>query len=253
MPTTYFVVTTEAELDAALQSISIGGVNAAAATSYKIAVDDDLALSAAAPIIDLVAGDGLLITGNNNGGAGEGNPTAVIDGGSARGFVVQQGAVTLDSLNLDNFLAAGHAGGSGAEAGGGGAGLGGAVFVGAAASVVLSNDSFSNDAALGGAGGRLAGTGVGAGGQGSPAGLLGNGGAGGAAGGFGGGGGSGASGGFGAGSNGGGGLGAGGEVFVQQGGTLEVLGGSRYRRSGCRRRGGTGVRQRHFHSGRRHN
>ncbi|QUD86870.1 beta strand repeat-containing protein [Phenylobacterium montanum] len=221
--TTYYSVSTEAQLNAAIAAIDVGGASSAPSTSYAIVITTDLVLSSAITRINLASGDTLTITGNT----GSESPSVNIDGGATyRGFVVQAGTVTLDSLSLTNLQATGGAGGAGASAGGGGAGLGGAVFVGAGAAVDLTNDSFSGDGAQGGAGGAITASGTGAGGAGSPGTGFGNGGAGGAVGGFGGGGGSGAAGGFGAGSNGGGGLGAGGDLFVQQGGTLTIGAGS---------------------------
>ncbi|HEV2364217.1 MAG TPA: hypothetical protein VGS12_08485 [Caulobacteraceae bacterium] len=220
----YYTVSTEAQLNSAIAAISAGGSSAAANTVYGITIATDLDLSAAnLTPINLMSGSTLTIDGNSG---AEGNPTAVLDGGGAsRGFVVEAGAVTLANLNLINFTARGGAGGAGASAGGGGAGLGGALFVGSGAGVALSNTTFSNGSAAGGRGGTVTSSGVGAGGAGEPNGF-GAGGGGGIAGGFGGGGGTGASGGFGAGSNAGGGLAAGGEIFVQQGGTLTMSGGS---------------------------
>jgi hypothetical protein len=219
-----YVVTNESQLNSAISAIDAASVTAPAGSAYVIDVTSDLTLGANITAIDLAAGSSLLITGSTVPFGG--NPTAVIDGDTLhRGFVVQAGAVTFDSLNLINMLAAGGRGGNGAQPGGGGAGLGGAVFVGAAAAVTLSNDTFTGNAATGGQGGSKTGTGIGAGGGGDPGGF-GAGGAGGVAGGFGGGGGYGATGGFGAGSNAGGGLAAGGNIFVAQGGTLNFASGS---------------------------
>lgn len=223
MPT-FFTVATEADLNAAIAAINAGGSSSVANTAYMIQITTDLSLNTDITAINLLASDSLEITGNTF--ATTGNASAVLDGGGGvRGFVVTGGAVTLDSLGLQSLVAQGGNGGAGSKAGGGGAGLGGGVFVGAGASVALSNVSFSGDAARGGAGGVVGGSGTGAGGSGS-AGGFGAGGAGGAAGGFGGGGGSGASGGFGGGANAGGGLGAGGDVFVEQGGQLTITNGA---------------------------
>ena len=90
-----------------------------------------------------------------------GDATVTIDGGGAtidglgefRGLFVQSGNVTLDDLTIADAVAAGGAGGSGIGGGGGGAGLGGGLFVGAGATVDLSDVSFTDDSALGGAGG----------------------------------------------------------------------------------------------------
>jgi plastocyanin len=217
-----YSVATGAQLNSAIDMIDAGGSAAAADTDYTIVLTSDLQLSSNLAVIDLLAGDGLTITGNSG---ADGNSNATVDGGgSRRGFVVRSGDVHLDDLVLEGLEASGGAGASGAKAGGGGAGLGGAVFVASGATVELGGDQFVDDGARGGAGGTVKGSGVGAGGAGEPTGF-GAGGAGGVAGGFGGGGGTGAAGGFGAGANAGGGLGAGGNVFVQQGGVLTISGG----------------------------
>ena len=220
MATFSFLVSTTAQLNAAIASINSGGANSVPGVSYYITLTDDITLTASIAPINLAAGCSLTVTGNS------GNPRATIDGqGAHGGFVALSGAVTLDRLTITATVAKGGAGGNGALAGGGGAGLGGGVFVASGASVVLSNVNFTGDSAAGGTGGSVSGSGVGAGGA-SSDGVLGAGGAGGVAGDFGGGGGMGASGGFGAGSNAGGGLGAGGDVFVEQGGTLTISGGT---------------------------
>ena len=219
-----FTVATETDLNNAITAMNAGGSAAAANTVYNITITADLELSADIAAINLLAGDSLTVTGNTLGN--DGNPSAHIDGGGTfRGFVVEAGAVTLNSLTIGNTVATGGGGGNGALAGGGGAGLGGGLFVAAGASVNLSNVQFSGDGARGGDGGTVTGSGTGAGGTGAPGGF-GSGGAGGVAGGFGGGGGTNAAGGFGAGGNAGGGLAAGGDVFVQAGGTLTISGGS---------------------------
>jgi hypothetical protein len=215
-------VSTEAQLNTAIAADNAASTSAAPGTTYYITISSDFTLNANVTPINLAAGDALVITGNDPAT----NNVANLDGnGNWRGFQIVGGNVTLDSLILTNMLARGGNGGNGASPGGGGAGLGGAVFLGAGANVVLSNDSFSANAASGGNGGAKTGTGTGAGGSGAANGF-GSGGAGGVAGGFGGGGGYGAAGGFGAGSNAGGGLAAGGNIFVEQGGSLTFSSGS---------------------------
>jgi len=220
--TTFFAVSDETQLNAALLAIDAASVTAPAATAYTIDVINDITLNADIAAINLAGGDSLYSTGD---APAYGNNLATIDGnGSFRGFVALAGSVHLDSLIISDTQAKGGSGGNGPAPGGGGAGLGGAVFVGPAAAVTLSNDTLSASA-TGGNGGRTATTGTGAGGTGDPGGF-GSGGAGGTAGSFGGGGGSGASGGFGAGSIAGGGLAAGGAIFVAQGGSLTFTSGS---------------------------
>ena len=234
---TPFTVTDEAQLDEAIQAISAGGAQAAANTSYAITLapaggtmkfDDQL------DAIDLLSGSSLTIDGQG----------AILDGQKQqRGFIVSGGTVTLQNLSLTDMLAQGGAGddaqindySASGFAGGGGPGLGGGLFVGTGATAVLDDVAFSDDAAVGGAGATgYYGTygfsnndnAPGAGGSG----LGGSGGAGAASGGL-------AAGAAAAGTprcraasalgmaglvDGGGGLGAGGDVFVQEGGNLII-------------------------------
>jgi autotransporter-associated beta strand protein/VCBS repeat-containing protein len=244
---TSITVTTADALNAALNAISTGSL-AAAGTDYTIVLAPQsggtIPLDASLAAIDLQAGSELTVLGNG----------ATLDGqGKYAGFMAMAGAITLDGMTIANAAATGGAGGDAPTpdaAGGGGAGLGGGLFVGAA-TVTLDNVSFAGDSATGGAGGTVDPTGFpdhGGGGQlngigatvdGLGGGLgasgvtggFGGGGGPGGAGGFGGGGGGGSAGGYGAGSGieqsgtnlpGGGGLGAGGDIFVQQGGSLII-------------------------------
>jgi hypothetical protein len=165
-------------------------------------------------------------------------------GGLARIFFVQSGDVNIRYLTL----ASGQAiGGAGTDGGGGGLGAGAAIFV-AAGNTTLGNVDFTSNVATGGVGGD----GTGAGGAGGDGPSVGSGGtAGGGLGGFGGGGGAdlagtGGNGGFGGGGgaqggtggpgggqagpgpNGGGGGGAalGGAIFVRDGASLTIGGGT---------------------------
>jgi hypothetical protein len=158
-------------------------------------------------------GIGTGATGGSGGSGSAGDATGLSGGGAGTGGT--SGGLT------------GGGGGSGGHPGSGGGGIGGGAVV-----------SHGNQAGNSGAGGFGGGGGGGSGITGLPgAGGFGGGGGGGypdgAAGGFGGGGGggpTGGAGGFGAGSGsgtaGGGGLGAGGDVFVEQGGTLVIQAGS---------------------------
>ncbi len=234
-------VTTEDQLNAA---IAVANSEAPGGGAFEIDLGSAIALTSALQAISLASGDSLAIVGGGN----------VIDGGGAQaGFNVASGAVTLANLTIQNTIARGANGGGGS---GGGAGLGGGLFVGAAGAVKLQSVVFTGDAAVGGNGGNgnAGGNGFygflnlpneGGGGAGGSGGLYGQGGAGGAGGGGGGHAGSGGGpGGFGAGGagsgaaggqgtaaggggggGGGGGLGAGGDVFVQTGGSLTIGGG----------------------------
>ena len=92
----------------------------------------------------------------------------VIDGANAyRIFFVDNVAVTLKNLVLQNALARGGAGGAGGSGGGGGAGLGGGLFVNqATAAVTVSNSTFLNCGVAGGDGGAVSSSNSGGGGGG---------------------------------------------------------------------------------------
>ena len=151
---TGFVVGSEADLNAALALIDVGGKFAAPGVSYTISFTANFALTTDLYAINLAGGSSLTIDG-----AG-----FTLDGGSTyRGFFDYAGGLTLENLTVQNAVAAGGAGGSGAAPGGGGAGLGSGLFVASGGAATLSNVTFLNDQAVGGAGGAI-GTGVGGGG-----------------------------------------------------------------------------------------
>jgi Flp pilus assembly protein TadD len=215
---------TEAQLNAAITTANMA---AAGWGTFTISLGANIALGSALTAINLRPGVSLDI---------EGNGYALDGGDTQRGLFVYSGALTVESMTLQNLIARGGTGGSGG--GGGGAGLGGALFIandsthGAApAQVALSDVLFSNDSAVGGSGSAyvagIFGGGGGLGGKGGDGGLSGGGGGGGGndnvagggggiggasaagniggAGGFGGGGGAFGSGGFGSGGGAGGG------------------------------------------------
>ncbi|MCX7379912.1 MAG: Hint domain-containing protein [Alphaproteobacteria bacterium] len=257
--TTQYTVATEAELDAAILAIDVGGSASADGTAYTITLSvPSIVLAGDLAIINLPSGGSLTIDGA--GGTLDG-------GGVASGLFLLAGDVHVKDLTITDAIAQGGSGGSGVWAGGGGAGIGGAIFIGSLASVTLQNVNIIADQAIGGAGGSGFGAGLGggggmfgAGGAGSlgTAGLGGVGGGGngatgafgggGGLGGGGGGGGHGGGGGFGGGggggfyggpagygggtgannqnAGGGGGLGAGGGIFVQQNGRLTIYSGT---------------------------
>lgn len=161
---TSFAIGSEADLNAALAQIDVGGAASFLGMAYTLNFTSSFTLSSDLLAIDLATGDTLAINGGNQ----------VLDGGGLyRGFFDYAGAVAINDLAVSNAVALGGSGGNGATPGGGGAGLGGGLFVAAGASVTLSNVAFTQDSAIGGAGG---GDGSGAGGGG---GLGGTGGAGG--------------------------------------------------------------------------
>ena len=161
---TSFVVSSEAELNADLAKIDAGGGNATANTAYTITLNVGalLALTSDLDAIDLDSGSSLTIIGN--GGTIDGGYSASVAGSGYRGLFVYAGSVTVQNLTIQNTVARGGAGGSGALGGGGGMGAGGGLFIASAGTVTLAGVSFSNDAAIGGAGGAGGETGAGGGG-----------------------------------------------------------------------------------------
>ena len=131
--TVTYTVATEAEFDAAIAAIDLGGTASAANTDYVILITADLGLASDIPAIALATGDTLTIQGAN---ADNPNSLAVIDGGGGRGFVVNSGTVSLANLSLIAMSAPGGAGGV--------PGGGGALFVGAGAVVSTSSVNFSS-------------------------------------------------------------------------------------------------------------
>ena len=121
-------------------TISLGGTDASANTSYgptAYAIDGGAAVNIT---IDGSAAPGL-----------------TIDGGSAvRLFEVTEGALTLKNLMVEGGLAQGYAGGNGAlgGAGGGGAGLGGAVLDDGS-TFTAEGVTFTDNVARGGVGGTF--------------------------------------------------------------------------------------------------
>ena len=130
-----YTVATEADLDAAIAAINLGGSASAINTSYVIAITTDLSLALDIPAINLAAGDTLTIQGAN---ADNPNLSAVIDGGGNRGFIVTSGTVNFSDLWLVAMSAPGTSGP---------AGDGGALYVGAGAVVSATSVSFSGDSA----------------------------------------------------------------------------------------------------------
>ncbi|MGC2412222.1 MAG: hypothetical protein WA459_05945, partial [Stellaceae bacterium] len=110
---TSFLVGSEADLNAALAQIDIGGKSSAPGLHYTITFTASFTLGSDLNAINLAAGDALTIRG-----AG-----FTLDGaGKYRGFFDYAGALTLRNMTIQNAVASGGAGGSGAAPGGGGAG-----------------------------------------------------------------------------------------------------------------------------------
>jgi hypothetical protein len=152
---TSFTIASEADLNAVLTQIDLGGASSAPGLLYSLTFAAGFTLGSELYAINLAAGDTLTINGNGQ----------TMDGGGVqRGFFVYAGDVTIENLTIRDAVAIGGAGGSGAVAGGGGAGLGGGLFIAAGATVALDAVTFSSDGAIGGAGGALVGYGYGGGG-----------------------------------------------------------------------------------------
>ena len=223
---------------------AIAAANALTQGSLTISFAGDIDLSGTAvAALDLQDGVSLAIDGGGH---------TLDGGGTQEGFFEEAGNVTIENLSIVNATARGgdaprsFEGNEGqtdvSGGGGGGAGLGGGVFVASGASMSLVDVDFTHDSAVGGsgasdfglAGGLLDGR--------TDDGALdgyGDGAVSGTDGGFGGGGGAGRQqGGFGAGAGGysptttpplgagGGGLGAGADVFVEENGSLTIVGGN---------------------------
>ncbi len=71
----------------------------------------------------------------------------IIDGGSANGYFLRTGDLTLSNVTLQNFAV------KGGDGSGGGAGMGGALFINTGTSVELNNVNFLSNNAAGGNGG----------------------------------------------------------------------------------------------------
>lgn len=189
MPVTYFSVSTEAQLNTALQAIDQGGPSAAINTAYTIdivagsTITEGTDIGAGLPpdlyAINLDPGASVSIVGNGG----------TLDGANAyRGLFVLNGTVAVQDLTIANAVAQGGNGGNGEIGGGGGAGLGGGLFVAGTnvangvtvstgGTVTLTNVSFLGNTAAGGAGGEFARTPTPTGGSGGGGGLGGAGGA----------------------------------------------------------------------------
>ncbi len=223
------VVATEAQLDAALLSADAADAN----SEIRFAPGSTITLSHALPAISLQPGAALFIDGENS----------VIDGaGQWQGLYAASGTVSVQDLSIRNAIALGGNAWTDYQSyaeEAAGAGLGGGLFVGSTATVTLSGVTFSADGARGGNAVPLGsasttvpdGNGAGLGDANSGgAGSFGDGGTRGAGPGFGGGSISNRPG-FGGGGSpdlnefqGGAGLGAGGGLFVAQGGALTLDG-----------------------------
>jgi len=103
MPTSpnVFNVSTEADLNAALQQIDL---LPAQNTNYTINFENSITLTSQLDAINLIAGDTLTINGANG----------TLDGGGvSNGLVVYAGNVAIENLSINNAAATGGAGGDG--------------------------------------------------------------------------------------------------------------------------------------------
>ena len=156
-----FTIHNQAELNAAVREISIGGASAATNAAYTITFAADLTdankFNADLAAINLASGSTLNIVGAGH----------TMDGADTyRGFFVLAGEVTINQLKIQNATAQGGTGGDGLSAGGGGMGAGGGLFVNSGAKVTLVGVAFLDGRAIGGDGGRGATLGGGGGGGG---------------------------------------------------------------------------------------
>ncbi len=170
--TTNFTVSSEGtttstsltDLNGVINSIDVGGSNAAASATYTITLANNITLTDGDLLaLNLPTDASVTIQGGNFTLNGDGDQ---------RGLFVYSGTVIVDSLTITDMQALG---GAGAGGGGGGAGLGAGLFVASAGVVTLDNVTFSSNTAKGGAGGNgvtggVAGVG-GGGGLGGPGGL----------------------------------------------------------------------------------
>jgi autotransporter passenger strand-loop-strand repeat protein/uncharacterized repeat protein (TIGR03803 family) len=99
MPTTTFTVSTESDLDSAIQLVDEGGADAAADTAYTIDIAGPIDLGAGLPPVDLASGSSLTIAGT--GGA----QAETLGDGSEAGLVVSAGNVTVENLTIANAVA----------------------------------------------------------------------------------------------------------------------------------------------------
>ncbi len=155
-------VDSEAALNTAIAQIDGGlnfnGTTAASGTAYVINIGIGFTLSSDIMALALVNSATLTIDGHTDTINGGYTGSA---GSGFRGFLVYQGAVTIQNLTISDTVARGGAGGSffAADAGGGGAGLGGGLLVASGGVVTLNGVNFTSDAAIGGAGGNGGATG----------------------------------------------------------------------------------------------
>ncbi|MGO8740102.1 Hint domain-containing protein [Rhodoblastus sp.] len=142
-------VNSQTSLNAAIET-----VNGSAPGAYEIQItssftEGDAGQPAGLYAINLQSGVTLTINGDGQ----------VLSGGGADGgLAVLSGNVTIESLTIEDTVAAG---GAGSKSGGGGAGLGGGLFVGPTAKVTLDNVLFQSDEAKGGNAGDGGGGGAG--------------------------------------------------------------------------------------------
>ncbi|HEV8051235.1 MAG TPA: autotransporter domain-containing protein [Parachlamydiaceae bacterium] len=129
---------------------------------------ETIALQGMLPILNLNAANNLVIDGGNT--FGSGTKIAISGTNTQRGFIAQQGVISIQNMNIQNTVAQGGYGGF--ASGGGGMGAGGALFINQA-QVALSNVDFSNNAAIGGNGAAFSGVSGGGGGMGGDGGSFG--------------------------------------------------------------------------------
>jgi autotransporter-associated beta strand protein len=137
------VVSTEAELRAALASLSQGST-VVFGSNITLTAGDLPAITADNITID---GAGFTLSGNNQ-------YRGLFIGAIGDGAFVPIN-VTILNLTIANAVAAGGTGGDGTTGGGGGAGLGGALFIANQATVTVTNVQLITSTAAGGSGGGV--------------------------------------------------------------------------------------------------
>lgn len=107
---------------------------------FNLGVANTITLSGLLPLLNLNAGNTIVIDGSNSG-----NQIKIDGNSNFPGFFARQGPITLQNLTIQNTIAQGGKGCGGAL------GAGGGLFIDGAA-VKLANITFTNNKALGGAG-----------------------------------------------------------------------------------------------------
>ena len=134
-----YTVTNEADWNAAMAAIDVGGTDAASATFT-------ITLAAPSGTLDLTQDPAAINLGPQRAVSIVGNGQTIDGGGVARGLFVMNGNLYVRDLTIAHTVARGGDGGPG---GGGGMGDGGGLFI-TDGTATLANVTFLDDAAIGG-------------------------------------------------------------------------------------------------------